>query len=602
MPAPIRSRLYREFLTLALHRRFTHAAGIALLICYAEAILIGDWSSLLWSWFPLGKAGIRTLLLFLSPLLVFVLRVAQLHCGRRSTPSSFQTFKHYLYRRDVLETSFCYILSALLFSEVYIWSVSKGANLNWVIQGRSWERQRLNERPIYLRSLYLGLALLQTTLHLGFDYDMIRITVSSPYSARSLNEQPRVPANPVEQMKSRVLGLLREIGAISLVSVILGPIFYSLTVRKTAWQTSLACARFLGWDIPGAAEISYVPPYHYTLIFRSLVSGFCLLLLWQGSNLAFDAYVAQEPLKRGQPLTQESNDPNGSLINGLKSRKQVVKTFAFWELVKISKQYPERRVTIFKDIDRPGGPAWSQISTECLKIIQEITIRISTHQKGITQQQHPAIDPSQLQSLPRLGAPLKEEPVLLNPPPPSTRRERVERQVGSFAKSYGNSPQPGSPSQYLETARRNLIPQAYQQTVTVQKAQSTFSTSMTNALHWQIATPFRQTFARRLMSIVFAQPYSDLQIIVYAIISLTTLATNSIQEDSFGKVARDIPLLVRTFVGAYQALDGFTRTLAPHWTDVGFSEGNRKVEDVEIGLGERELEVARRIAGMGQKG
>lgn len=182
----------------------------------------------------------------------------------------------------------------------------------------------MNERPIYLRSLYLGLALLQTALHLGFDYDAIVVRVSNPPDATSSNEHFPAPANPVEQMKSRALKLLAEIGLISLGSVILGPILYSLTVRKTAWRTSLACARFLGWDIPGSAELSYIPPYHITLIFRSLISGFFLLLLWQGSNLTFNAYVAQEPLKRDQPLTQESNDPNGSLINGLKSKKQVV--------------------------------------------------------------------------------------------------------------------------------------------------------------------------------------------------------------------------------------------------------------------------------------
>ena len=36
-------------------------------------------STVIWSWFPLGPAGIRTLLLFISALAVFVLRVAQLH-------------------------------------------------------------------------------------------------------------------------------------------------------------------------------------------------------------------------------------------------------------------------------------------------------------------------------------------------------------------------------------------------------------------------------------------------------------------------------------------------------------------------------------------
>ena len=40
-----------------------------------------DQAVVLWFWFPLGPAGIRTLLLFVSALAVFVLRVAQLHLG-----------------------------------------------------------------------------------------------------------------------------------------------------------------------------------------------------------------------------------------------------------------------------------------------------------------------------------------------------------------------------------------------------------------------------------------------------------------------------------------------------------------------------------------
>ena len=90
---------YKELLTPALHRRFTGAAASILLLCYVEAFLIGEKSScekhalvgpttqatdvleVFWSWFPIGPSGIRTLLLFISALSVFVLRVAQLHLG-----------------------------------------------------------------------------------------------------------------------------------------------------------------------------------------------------------------------------------------------------------------------------------------------------------------------------------------------------------------------------------------------------------------------------------------------------------------------------------------------------------------------------------------
>ena len=37
-----RLRHYREFLTPALHRRFTRAAGVVFLACYVEAILLGE--------------------------------------------------------------------------------------------------------------------------------------------------------------------------------------------------------------------------------------------------------------------------------------------------------------------------------------------------------------------------------------------------------------------------------------------------------------------------------------------------------------------------------------------------------------------------------
>ena len=35
--------------------------------------------------------------------------------------------------------------------------------------------------------------------------------------------------------------------------------------------------------------------------------------------------MAKAPLKNGQPLTFEAKDPNGSLLNGLKSKKPSIK-------------------------------------------------------------------------------------------------------------------------------------------------------------------------------------------------------------------------------------------------------------------------------------
>ena len=90
----------------------------------------------LWSWFPFGLVGIRTLLLFLAALSVFVLRVAQLHLGSRSSSSPFQTFRREILGPKVLRTFGWYAFSAWLFGEIYLWSASKDANFGWISDGK----------------------------------------------------------------------------------------------------------------------------------------------------------------------------------------------------------------------------------------------------------------------------------------------------------------------------------------------------------------------------------------------------------------------------------------------------------------------------------
>ncbi|KAL8711631.1 MAG: hypothetical protein Q9220_004041 [cf. Caloplaca sp. 1 TL-2023] len=484
----------------------------------------------------------------------------------------------------------------------------------------------------------MGLAVFQAGLHIYDDYDRVPELEETPLLNATSDGGPRNAPDPISRMKTRLPGLLKEIGVISLALSILGPIIYSLTVRRMAWSMSLSTARFLRYDIPATEKLSYIPPYHITLIFRSLTSAFGLLLLWRVSNLAFDTYVAQSPLKRARPFTQDSQDPDGSLINGLKSTKNLVKAFAFWELKEIVQRFPERRKLIFRDIDRLGGPAWSQISGECITVLHGVTLRINEHGKPPAQQQQQAlIKPEQLQSLPRIGAPLRQEPVVMNTPPPTSRREMVETKVGSFAKSYGNNPVAsssggGSPmttptktQQYLEAARNKLLSREQQQAISPANVQSQFSIYLTKFLQSPLGYPFRHTFARRVCSVAFGHPFSDLGVIVNAVESLTALTTASLKEDDYGIVAKDIPLIFRMFIMTFQTLETFTATLEVHWTDVEFQESQRReVEDVrrlqkaireglgklleafgglkrEVGLGEKEVGVARGIVGMSSK-
>ncbi len=91
--------------------------------------------AVLW-WFPIGTTGIRALLLFLSSLAVFVLRVAQLHFEAINTKSTWETWTRRLVRLEVFQTFAWYLFSAWWFGEVYIWSASDGANLGLIAQGK----------------------------------------------------------------------------------------------------------------------------------------------------------------------------------------------------------------------------------------------------------------------------------------------------------------------------------------------------------------------------------------------------------------------------------------------------------------------------------
>lgn len=176
------------------------------------------------------------------------------------------------------------------------------------------------------------LAILQSGLHLYYNYDSVNLPVTQAKTDVSPEQSPK-QEYPLFRMKTLLPSLSREIGIRSLGMAILGPIVYTLFIRRAAWSSSLYVAALL-WDVP-ASQLSYIPPYHYSLILRSLTSSVLLTTLWEFSNAIFSAYLTQEPIKREQPLTSESKDPNASLLNGLNAKREVnkVSSIAFFAIV-----------------------------------------------------------------------------------------------------------------------------------------------------------------------------------------------------------------------------------------------------------------------------
>lgn len=344
MAPVLRARPYKDFLTPLLHRRFARATASLALLCYVESVFIGEWNScrfpnlqcvksvfsnnrvVFWSWFPLGRPGLRAGLLFIPAFMIFILRVGQLHVGLRTSFSAWQTFKTFP-KFQVLHTFGWYLLSAYIFSEVYIWSASKDADLGRIKFMHKTDRPILNEKPIYVTSYLLILAFVQASCHLYYDYDRIDTqgTKNGEGASSTQDSHVTVPAfdRLTSDLGSMVVASGKRVGIVALVA----PFVYSIpfgvhpySIRNLAWSFTRSWAKIF-YTLPKSTAPPSIRPFHHAVLGRTLTSGFMLVMLWELGNIAFSAYVAQEPLKNERPITYESRDPNGSLLTGLKGKK-----------------------------------------------------------------------------------------------------------------------------------------------------------------------------------------------------------------------------------------------------------------------------------------
>ncbi|KAF4630234.1 hypothetical protein G7Y89_g7902 [Cudoniella acicularis] len=594
-----RIRPYKDFLTPALHRRFAMATAVLFGLCYVESVLIGEWNSILWSWFPFGRAGLRAGLLFIPAFMIFILRVAQLHVGLRTSYSAWETFRNYSLRFDVINTIAWYFISAYIYSEIYVWSVSKDADLNRIKLIPKTDRPILNEKPIYLTSFLLFLAFVQSGFHLFYDYDRIDMpVVKTPSSVQ--NAHLVVP--PATQLKTKLPSLVLSSLKRAITVALIAPFLYSMnwgiypySIRRLAWSFTRSWAKVF-WSLPKSNSLPNKRPFHIDVLVRTMTSGFLLLMMWELGNAAFSAYVAQEPLKNERPITHESRDPNGSLLTGLKGKKLQTRAFAFWELVYIAERFEGRRKNIFEDIDRAGGSTWSQILAICLEIINGIDSRITEYQMpklpandakakslGV---RDPALPPHP-EPLPRISKPIKDglhEPgdIFTSTPKPKSETGRGIEAVGRFAKRHGQSPPgPVSPKskQLLLKAEGAVLTPQQQQALSTQGVTGLFRERILWFLQTSLGWPFRQEYRRRMAAIVLGTPYGDVGIVVDAVDALTRFAVCSLTEDKYGNVQKDVKTMIQTFTKSIVQLEEFKIKLGVHWTDV---EKRQESPEVDI--------------------
>ena len=227
-------------------------------------------------------------------------------------------------------------------------------------------------------------------------------------------------------------------------------------------------------------------------------------------------------------------------------------------------------------------------------------------------------------ALPRLSAPLKSEGVLGRAPQPAFPGEWMESRIGNVAKYYGQSHQPNTPFSQAKKlffiALDKILTPEQQQWFSPAGLVAAYHACVSRLLHlpYGLGMALRQTFERRASKIVLGSPRGELEMLLFSIQALTSLAVASLHEDTYGQVAKDVPTLIRSFMDTISKIEMFMQELEVHWTDLDFQ--GRKSEDVEklleglkgglrelvvnfggyaqnIGLTEAEMEKARKITG-----
>lgn len=248
-----------------------------------------------------------------------------------------------------------------------------------------------------------------------------------------------------------------------------------------------------------------------------------------------------------------------------------------WELALIARDFPDRRKTIYEDIDRPDGPIWNQIATRCLDVLKSIETRIDNYGKPTNPSPAPApaVEPKG-----RTTAPPRGDPIFQSTSPKTMFMSEVGNIV-NHATIDTNQPSQLSPLAKATAAatKQKLLDWQSQATGTSSDPSSLLHQLTARVLGSPLGRPLQHTYRRRLARAVLgADPHGEPSLYANAAGALCLLAVHSLSEDRYGNVQRDVAAVVRTLTAVTRKLDAFCEALPRHWTDV---EGERACPEVE---------------------
>jgi nucleoporin NDC1 len=239
--------------------------------------------------------------------------------GANTATYPFKTFQRALLNPVTYFSIAAYLLSASAFAEVTALSYHSDSYVKLVNPGSHNERAHLNEQGIFFRSLFPILGLVQASYHFYHDIDRVRL----PIDKVVVKEMKNI----VTILKSKDMMISLAVGAAikTFVAAVLGAITYFSIYRHLLWDWTLSFLRNFYFFPRNASSRRLLPNGLLSVWGSFLLTAFLLSLVWDFTNLVFSEYMAEQPVKKGQPITTGSKDPNGSLLSGLQAKNELPK-------------------------------------------------------------------------------------------------------------------------------------------------------------------------------------------------------------------------------------------------------------------------------------
>ncbi|KAI9594940.1 nucleoporin protein Ndc1-Nup [Syncephalis fuscata] len=399
-----------------------------------------------------------------------------------------------------------YSVSALFLTKMY-YTVNGSQYASILYRDSITKRNLVNDGTLYVYWHAIVLGIIYGIGHIVYQRDHILFPMTQQKRYHSIKS--RMPTMLGVAWK----GALRFTRTFVFIYLFLGPITYAVvqsTIGFVSGAVDAGGSRFGHlWNIP--------------LLIRSTLGGILCIVCWETVNEIFDVFFS-EPVS----ISMGCDRPFATLADGLRANKKpLIQRLAYLELWRLTRYDEQWRIALFSDVEsRPTG--WRQICDACLDTLD-------LFRGGLTDE--------------------SAKPTSASLAPPSIEVvKKPTRGVANQRIVYNNvllKKQPLSSSTKVSGLNAaNALPSAPGSGL-VDRVRGWIASSIERLIaQWSAG---RQLVWSRLANQA-AQPYADIERIIWASQALSHLIAASYNEDRYGSVQYDVPRVLERYLACMATL------------------------------------------------